>query len=75
MSMSTGVSNSSKQITLQSLVEVNKRGLVKLHLDINFRASNDDFTITEKAPARAFSWLKPSTSYFTFKILLRHYAR
>ena len=77
MSMSTGVSNSSKQITLQSLVEVNKRGLVKLHLDINFRASNDDFTITEKAPARAFSWLKATTTAFTVKmlrVLLMHYA-
>ena len=29
------------------------------------------FTITEKAPTRAFSWLKA----FTFKTLLRHYAK
>ena len=28
-------------------------------------------TITEKAPTRAFSWLKA----FTFKTLLRHYAK
>ena len=27
------------------------------------------FTITEKAPTRAFSWLKASTSAFTFKTL------
>ena len=40
------------------------------------RASNEgypkvheDFTITEKAPNRAFSWLKASTSAFTFKTL------
>ena len=32
------------------------------------------FTITEKAPSRAFSWLKVPTSAFTFKTLLRHYA-
>ena len=32
------------------------------------------FTITEKAPTRAFSWLKAPTSAFTFKTLLRHYA-
>ena len=32
------------------------------------------FVITEKAPTRAFSWLKASTSVFTFKTLLRHYA-
>ena len=29
------------------------------------------FVITEKAPTRAFSWLKA----FTFKTLLRHYAK
>ena len=46
------------------------------------RASNDgypkfheDFTIMEKAPTRAFSYLKAPTSAFTFKTLLRHYAK
>ena len=33
------------------------------------------FTITDKAPTRAFSWLKVPTSAFTFKTLLRHYAK
>ena len=33
------------------------------------------FTITEKAPTRAFSWLKAPISAFTFKILLRHCAK
>ena len=33
------------------------------------------FVITEKAPTRAFSWLKATTSAFTFKTLLRHYAK
>ena len=32
-------------------------------------------TITEKALTRAFSWLKAPTSAFTFKTLLRHYAK
>ena len=32
------------------------------------------FVITEKAPTRAFSWLKAATAAFTFKTLLRHYA-
>ena len=32
-------------------------------------------TITEKAPTRAFSYLKAPTSAFTFKTLLRHYAK
>ena len=33
------------------------------------------FVITEKAPTRAFSRLKAPTSAFTFKTLLRHYAK
>ena len=32
-------------------------------------------TITEKALTRAFSWLKAATTVFTFKTLLRHYAK
>ena len=36
-------------------------------------------TITEKAPTRAptraFSWLKAASTAFTFKTLLRHYAK
>ena len=32
-------------------------------------------TITEKAPTRAFYWLKATTTAFTFKTLLRHYAK
>ena len=46
------------------------------------RASNEgypkfreDFTITEKAPTRAFSWLKAPTSAFPYKTLLRRYAK
>ena len=31
--------------------------------------------ITEKAPTKAFSWLKAATTAFTFKTLLRHYAK
>ena len=33
------------------------------------------FIIMEKAPTRAFSLLKAPTSAFTFKTLLRHYAK
>ena len=36
--------------------------------------SQSVFTITEKAPTRAFSWLKAATTVFTFKTL-RHYAK
>ena len=34
-------------------------------------SSTTGCTITEKAPTRAFSWLKAPTSAFTFKTLLR----
>ena len=34
-----------------------------------------DLTIPEKVPTRAFSWLKVPTSVFTFKTLLRQYAK
>ena len=37
--------------------------------------SQSVFTITEKAPSRAFCWLKALTSSFTFKTLLRHFAK
>ena len=37
--------------------------------------STTSCTITEKAPTRAFSWLKAPASAFTFKTLLRHYAK
>ena len=29
----------------------------------------------EEAPGKAFSWLKAATTAFTFKNLLRHYAK
>ena len=40
-------------------------------LTVENRAANDPsvFTIREKAPTRAFSWLKAPTSTFTFKTL------
>ena len=43
-----------------------------LELKANFRKV---FTITEKAPTRAFSWLKGPINTFTFKNLWRHYAK
>ena len=39
------------------------------------KSSIQRFVITEKAPTRAFSWLKADTTAFTFKTLLRHYAK
>ena len=44
--------------------------------DVEIRAANDPsvFTITEKAPTRPLPGPSP-TSAFTFKTLLRHYAK
>ena len=39
------------------------------------KSSIQRFVIMEKAPTRAFSWLKAATTAFTFKTLLRHYAK
>ena len=47
---------------------ISSTGASPMELSINFRK---DFAITEKAPARALSWLKVPTSANT---LLRHYA-
>ena len=40
-----------------------------------WKSSIRRFVIKEKAPTRAFSWLKAATTTFTFKTLLRHYAK
>ena len=37
--------------------------------------NRQSYTITKNAPTRAFSWLKAATTAFTFKTLLRHYAK
>ena len=37
-----------------------------------WKSSIQRFIITEKAPTRAFSWLKAATAAFTFKTHLRH---
>ena len=41
----------------------------------NWKRSIQRVVITEKAPTRAFSWLKAATTAFTFKTLFRHYAK
>ena len=47
----------------------------ELILTSAWKSSIRRFVITEKAPTRAFSWLKAATTAFTFKTLLRHYAK
>ena len=52
------------------------RGLVITTMQASApKSSIRRFVITEKAPTRAFSWLKAATTAFTFKTLLRHYAK
>ena len=51
----------------QSVVTINA-----VELQIKVR---EDFTIMEKAPTRAFSWLKAPTIAFTSKKLLKQYAK
>ena len=44
-------------------------------IEMEASASNSSirrFVIIEKAPTRAFSWLKAATTAFKFKTLLRH---
>ena len=43
--------------------------------DTLYESFKRSFTIAENAATRAFSWLKAPTSDFTFKTLLRHYAK
>ena len=55
-----------------------RRGGVRPGAGVDTSASKSSirrFVITEKAPTRAFSWLKAATTTFTFKTLLRHYAK
>ena len=51
-----------------------RRSIVVLKTIHRFRIPQSVFTITEKAPTRAFSWLKATTTS-TFKNLLRHYSK
>ena len=49
--------------------------LLPLVEDSASKSSIRRFVIMEKAPTRAFSWLKAATTAFTFKTLLRHNAK
>ena len=69
---------SCKNIHIKLRVRISTRGMVqKFAINAVKRSigSTAGCTITEKAPTRAFSWLKAPTSAFTFKTLLRHYAK
>ena len=65
---------SSIVITLP-ITTTDTRGSTRQYWCLQTEASNEGlnegFIITEKAPTRAFSWLKVPTSAFTFNTLLR----
>ena len=44
----------------------------RIELQVKVR---EDFIFTEKIPSKAFSWLKVSTKAFTFKAVIRHFAK
>ena len=71
------IETSRGQEPLQTMITDNRGPgtVLKLVLCSVPSVSQSVFTITEKAPTRAFSWLKAPTSAFTFKSLLRHYAK
>ena len=52
------------------------RGSASSRIDLQTKVAENyqSFTITEKAPTRAFCWLKAPTTAFILKTLLRHYA-
>ena len=54
--------------------KLSRRELQPLHISAS-KSSIRRFVFTKKAPSRAFSWLKAATNAFTFKKLLRHYAK
>ena len=58
-------------ITLLNLI----RQAEHLSCAARFVKFSQSYTITEKAPTRAFSWMKAPTRAFTFKTLFRHYAK
>ena len=65
---------------INAIADICEQHGVWLHVDVGARTSASKrsirrFVITEKAPTRAFSWLKAATTAFTFKTLLRHYPK
>ena len=62
------------RVTVSPLQQVPKSGRHAVTPSASKRSIRR-IVITEKAPTRAFSWLKAATTAFTFKTLLRHYAK
>ena len=55
-------------------VERSQHGLAASIVELQTMV-REDFTITENALTKAFSWLKVPTSAATFKTLFLHYAK
>ena len=58
-----------------SSVDIDKVRQLCVSISCASKSSIRRFVITEKAPTRAFSWLKAATTAFTLKTLFRHYAK
>ena len=64
-----------RQANLKVGMMMGKRGNNTINNGVKFSAPKSciqRFVITEKAPTRAFSWLKAATTAFTFETHLRH---
>ena len=66
-----------KQQSEGGLILSSKKLMCSSSDSLSVRASNEPLfaKIMGKAPTRVFSWLKAPTTAFTFKTLLRHYAK
>ena len=51
------------------------RSWIEKLIGVVIRDSNEGYPKVRNLPTRAFSWLKTATTTFTFKTLLRHYAK
>ena len=66
------------QSGLRAAIRIVQGSHIKIHMNSEVPVqvqTVEKKRITEKAPTRAISWLKVPTSTFTFKTLLRHYAK
>ena len=64
------IADLSPKLALQRLLMLYENGEHRSVLAVVLKTKvREYFTITEKAPTRAFSWLKAPTSAFTFKML------
>ena len=59
---------SQREFLAEPYINITLQQEVRIHTSAS-KSSIRRFVITEKAPTRAFSWLKAATTAFTFKTL------